>query len=161
MSARRAHDGRRGRAPERGAAAVELAIILPLVLLLIGGIVDLGRLWFTKEVLTNAAREGARAAALGQSESEASARVTQALAGGVRANASFAYCGDNSSPCATRLAGCPSDGSTAASVTVTVSTPASGNGSFSYIILGPASRFFGAALVPERPTGTASMRCGG
>ena len=49
---------------ERGAAAVELAIILPVLLLVIGGIIDFGRFFYTQIQVTNAAREGARMAAL-------------------------------------------------------------------------------------------------
>ena len=45
---------------ERGAVAVEMAILLPVLLLCIGGIVDLGRLLFVQTMVTNAAREGAR-----------------------------------------------------------------------------------------------------
>ena len=47
---------------QRGAAAVEMAIVLPLLLLVIAGIIDLGRLLYTQVILTNAAREGARTA---------------------------------------------------------------------------------------------------
>ncbi len=46
---------------DRGAAAVELALILPVLLLLIGGIVDFGRAFFAQIIITNAASEGARA----------------------------------------------------------------------------------------------------
>lgn len=46
---------------ERGAAAVEFALLLPVLVLLIGGIVDYGRYFFTQVQLSNAAREGARA----------------------------------------------------------------------------------------------------
>lgn len=52
--------GRRWR--DRGAAAVEMAIILPLLLLFVGGIVDFGRFFFYEVTLTNAVREGARVA---------------------------------------------------------------------------------------------------
>jgi Flp pilus assembly protein TadG len=52
---------RRTKRVERGAAAVEMALVLPVLLLLIGGIVDFGRAYFTQIMLTNAAREGARA----------------------------------------------------------------------------------------------------
>ena len=38
---------------------IEFALILPLLLLLILGAMDIGRLFFTKIVITNAAREGA------------------------------------------------------------------------------------------------------
>ena len=46
---------------EGGTALVEAAIIIPLVLLLMVGIFEVGRLYQTFQVLTNATREGARA----------------------------------------------------------------------------------------------------
>jgi Flp pilus assembly protein TadG len=46
---------------QRGGALIEFAIVLPLLLLLVGGIVDFGILFYNKQVLTNASREGARA----------------------------------------------------------------------------------------------------
>jgi Flp pilus assembly protein TadG len=46
--------------PERGAALVELAIVLPFLLLILVGIVELGLLFYNQQVLTNASREGAR-----------------------------------------------------------------------------------------------------
>ena len=49
------------RRSDRGAAAVEMALVLPVLILLIGGIIDYGRYFFTEIQLTNAAREGARA----------------------------------------------------------------------------------------------------
>jgi Flp pilus assembly protein TadG len=55
------------RAPrDRGAAAVEFALLLPLLTLLIFGIVDFGRALNAQITLTQAAREGARLAALGE-----------------------------------------------------------------------------------------------
>jgi len=47
---------------ERGAALVELAIILPLLLLILMGIIEFGLLFYNQQVLTNSSREGARAA---------------------------------------------------------------------------------------------------
>lgn len=49
---------------ERGAAIIETALTLPIVLLLSVGIFEFGRAYQTWEVLTNAAREGARVACL-------------------------------------------------------------------------------------------------
>src|ERR1700732_4155253 len=51
--------------PRRGASAVELAFLLPLILLLIFAIWDGGRLVEVQQLLSNAAREGARQAATG------------------------------------------------------------------------------------------------
>ena len=50
-------------APQRaqlGQAAAEFALLLPLIALLVMGLVDLGRVFYTYEAVTNAAREGAR-----------------------------------------------------------------------------------------------------
>ena len=46
---------------EKGASAVEFVLILPILLLLIIGIIDFGALFYNKQVITNASREGARA----------------------------------------------------------------------------------------------------
>jgi len=44
----------------RGAAVVEFAIVLVLLLAIVFGIIEFGFLMFNKQVITNAAREGAR-----------------------------------------------------------------------------------------------------
>ncbi len=62
---------------ERGASAVELALLLPVLLILIGGIIDFGRAFSAQASITSAAREGARMAALGLSSS-VQPRVTSA-----------------------------------------------------------------------------------
>lgn len=49
------------RQSQRGAAAVEFAVVLPLLLLLLFGIIEFTILLFDKALLTNASREGARA----------------------------------------------------------------------------------------------------
>ena len=49
---------------QRGAALLETAITLPLVLLVCVGIFEFGRAFQTWQVITNAAREGARMAVL-------------------------------------------------------------------------------------------------
>jgi len=43
----------------KGQSLVEFALILPILLILVLGAMDIGRLFFTKTVITNAAREGA------------------------------------------------------------------------------------------------------
>jgi len=54
-------------ARDRGAAAVEFALLLPMLLFLLCGIIDFGRALNAQITLTQAARQGARLAALGQS----------------------------------------------------------------------------------------------
>jgi Flp pilus assembly protein TadG len=49
---------------ERGAALIETAITIPIILLIAVGIFEFGRAYQTWQVLTNAAREGARIAIL-------------------------------------------------------------------------------------------------
>jgi len=45
---------------QQGSYAVEFAIILPVFLLLVFGIVDFGHAWYMRHVMVNASREGAR-----------------------------------------------------------------------------------------------------
>ena len=46
---------------QRGIAALEFALILPLLLLLLGGMVEISLMLYDQAILTNASREGARA----------------------------------------------------------------------------------------------------
>ena len=67
-------------ADDRGAELIELAIVLPLLLLVFAAIIDFGFLFQRFEVLTNAAREGARIAVLdGYDEADVDARVLSYL----------------------------------------------------------------------------------
>ena len=65
---------------DRGSAAVEFALILPVLLLLVFGIIDFGRLLNAKITLNQAAHEGARAAAV-QGEDAARATIAKVLGG--------------------------------------------------------------------------------
>ncbi len=47
-------------ASEKGAAAMELALLLPIFALIIGGVLDFGHAWYLQHCLNNASREGAR-----------------------------------------------------------------------------------------------------
>ena len=69
-----------------GAVLIEFALTLPLLLLVVVGIFDFGFLFQQYEVVTNAAREGARMAVLpGYTEKDVSDRVDAYLnAGGVK-----------------------------------------------------------------------------
>ena len=70
---------------ERGAALLETAITLPILLFICVGIFEFGRAYQTWQVVTNASREGARAAViLGTTpEQVKSAVITYAKIGGI------------------------------------------------------------------------------
>lgn len=55
---------------ERGSAMVETAIAIPILLVLMVGIFEVGRAYETWQVLTNAAREGARMSVTPSSDTE-------------------------------------------------------------------------------------------
>jgi Flp pilus assembly protein TadG len=90
---------------ERGAAAVEFALVLPFLLLLLLGIIEYGRLFYLQNSLTNAARVAARtmviessaqmatAAADAQSRAVSAAVVSPALSSG---QVSVSACAANS-----------------------------------------------------------------
>lgn len=52
--------------PRRGVAAVEFALVLPVFLILLIGVWEIGRLIEVKQLASNAAREGSRRASTGQ-----------------------------------------------------------------------------------------------
>ena len=71
---------RRRWADERGTEVIEFAVVLPLLLLILTGIIDFGLLLQRYQVVTNAAREGARVAVLpGYTEPDVQQRVDQFL----------------------------------------------------------------------------------
>lgn len=53
---------------EQGQSIVELTLMLPILMLLLLGIIDLGRVFYTYVTMTNAAREGARYGAVHPSD---------------------------------------------------------------------------------------------
>jgi Flp pilus assembly protein TadG len=68
---------RRGRT-ERGAELIELALVLPILLLMFAAIVDFGLMFQRFLVVSNAAREGARIAVLpGYTATDVTNRVTE------------------------------------------------------------------------------------
>ena len=70
-------------AGDRGTALIETALTLPLLLLVSVGIFEFGRAYQTLQVLTNAAREGARVAVMPSSDpGAAEARVRQYMQSG-------------------------------------------------------------------------------
>lgn len=68
---------------QKGAALLETAITLPLVLLVCVSIFEFGRAYQTWQVLTNAAREGARVAILSDAtDAQVTSAVTAYMQGG-------------------------------------------------------------------------------
>ncbi len=64
----------------RGSEVIEFALVLPLLMVVLGGIIDMGFLFNNYQTITNAAREGARIAAVpGRTEEDVIARVNQFL----------------------------------------------------------------------------------
>jgi Flp pilus assembly protein TadG len=49
---------------EQGQSLVEFALVIPVLILIVMGIIEFGNLWMTMNVLSGAAREGARVAAV-------------------------------------------------------------------------------------------------
>lgn len=66
------------RRDEEGQALVEFALVVVLFMALLSGIVDLGRVASIYVVMANAAREGARAGALGRGDTEIITTVKRA-----------------------------------------------------------------------------------
>ena len=120
---------------ERGAALLEAAITIPMLLLVSVGIFEFGRAYQTSQVLTNAAREGARLAVLeGRTDAEVRARVNKYVTDGGLISLSDANIQVNRTV--------PLAGSTTAS-TVTITYP------FEFMMLNPIVRM----VTPESTTG--------
>jgi hypothetical protein len=104
----------------RGQALVEFALVIPIFLLVVLALFDLGRIAFSYNALTNATREGARLAIVNQDITSIKDRVrAQAFAVDVKANeivVAFHEPGDADDPtpddpstypeCPTLLIGC-------------------------------------------------------
>ena len=64
-----------------GAAAVEMALIAPILFTIVFGIISFGSAYSTKITMTGGVREGARVIALGGTDAAAKVRVQQNTAG--------------------------------------------------------------------------------
>lgn len=72
-----------GRGRRRAASAVEFAIVAPIFFMVVLGIIEFGRMSMVQQILTNAAREGARVAVLDEStHSSVETKVNDYLAAG-------------------------------------------------------------------------------
>jgi Flp pilus assembly protein TadG len=110
---------------QRGAALIETAITIPLVLLVSVAIFEFGRAYQTWQVLTNASREGARVAVLEQyTDDQVRTIVRNYMIGGSLPNASTAAI--------TIVRNQPFMTNTASRITV--------NYPFQFMVLGPVAR---------------------
>lgn len=74
---------RRLRADERGQALMEFALVMPVLLGFLVGMIELGQAWRSQQVLTSAVREGGRLAIVPTSTSEqVSKRIGEVLSQG-------------------------------------------------------------------------------
>ena len=116
-SGRAGRPRRRGVHGERGAAAVEFALIVPLLLVLVFGIISYGFMLSFRQGLSQAAAESARAAAVSATTTDAArtAAATTALDDaldlyGVTCDgSSLVKDGEPVGTCAVTLAACPND----------------------------------------------------
>ena len=90
---------------DHGAAVVEFALVLPLLMLMVFGTIQFGLLFNRQQALHAAAREGARVAALpSTTQAEISARATSALDGRPHAaTPTIAVVPNVTKPCDARL----------------------------------------------------------
>jgi Flp pilus assembly protein TadG len=65
---------------QKGAAMVEFALVLPLLLLIVFGIIEFSLVMYDKAVITNASREGARAGIVLASPKATTAQIQQVVA---------------------------------------------------------------------------------
>ena len=136
---------RRGWRSERGAELVEFAIVAPILIFIIAGIFEFGMMFRTLEIITNAAREGARVGVLPE--------YTQDVDVTTRVNA---YLGASGLTCPT-------------CTTVTNETIATGAGTFAarrvivvypypFVVLGGFAPFFGGSFGSINLRAAAVMR---
>jgi Flp pilus assembly protein TadG len=67
---------------ERGAAAVEFALVAMLLLTLVFGIAEIGRMWYLQSSLAAAARDGARTMAVENDQDAATDQAEAVFVGG-------------------------------------------------------------------------------
>jgi Flp pilus assembly protein TadG len=131
---------------ERGAELIEMALVLPILLLVLVGIVEFGFMFQRFLVLTNAANEGARVAILptyGAGDAEARA-IAYAVASGLPANTVNAVMTPNIA--------IAEGGRCASGRRVTVTH------AYQFTYINPITAMFGPTLANITLTGTSTMR---
>jgi len=124
---------------ERGAAAVEFALVVPLLVLLLFGIAELGRAYYVQTTISGAAREGVRVMALRNDAVQARAAAKNAASPLALSDAQISV--------APVTGSCLSNASSQPSATVTITY------SFTF-----ATQLLGTSLNLESK---GVMRCGG
>ncbi|MEN1760996.1 TadE family protein [Anoxynatronum sibiricum] len=76
---RRRNGSMKGFQKENGQSLVELALILPIIVLLLFGTVEFGRVFYSYITVTSGVREGVRVAAIGKNDAEIEARIREAV----------------------------------------------------------------------------------
>jgi Flp pilus assembly protein TadG len=123
----------RTRRHDRGAVAVEFALVAPILLALVGGIVEFSHAYNLQISVTQAAREAARTMAIKDDQGEAELAAAAGAPGLNTGNFGYSF-----TPSA-----CADD----ASITVTITYPSA-----------TLTGIFGSSLTV---TGVGAMRCGG
>jgi Flp pilus assembly protein TadG len=87
----------RRKGSRRGQSVIEFALVLPILLLVVFGITEFGRAFWTLNVLTQAAREGVRVAAVGGNQAAVLTRVDEVLNAAGVTRTGFTLTGPNPS----------------------------------------------------------------
>jgi Flp pilus assembly protein TadG len=135
---------------ERGAELIEFALIAPILIFIIAGIIDFGMMFRTFETVTNAAREGARVGVL-QGYAQADVRT--------RVNAYLAASGLNAVPLAcTRPGVCVQDVPVATGAGTFTARAVTVNYTYQFAVLGAAAPLFGGNFGSINLNAAAVMR---
>lgn len=137
---------RTSRRGEHGQATIELALTLPLLLLVVLGVFDFGLMFQRFEVVTNAAREGARLAVLTSQYSTAAARqraLDYLASGGI--TGSVCNAGTAGSLCVTVTPGTTTIAGTTPALTVNEMV-VSVQYDHQHVFVGPIMGLFGSPL---------------
>jgi Flp pilus assembly protein TadG len=145
---RPARPGRRLLADQSGASAVEFALVMPLLVVMLMGIIDFGRVWNRQQVITDAAREGARWAVV-KDDADKQATVTAVIqdrltAAGMSWNGTVAYaasCDEWTAPAPSStepgVAGCGWGGAMGSEARVVITAP------YPFSLIGPVLSLLG------------------
>lgn len=151
---------------ESGQAIIELALTLPLLLVIVLGIFDFGLMFQRYEVVTNAAREGSRVGVLpGYAVGDAQERAKAYLsAGGIDASAAVVSAGCQTSGlalsggtvCVSATKGASPTFGTPPKTVQQITTTVSYDHEFTFV--GPIMNLLGGSLGTVRLLATSTMR---